>query len=41
MIERRGDTRNCELDGRELLHAMINSSRIRQPSTPPLRLSAP
>jgi hypothetical protein len=42
MIERRGDTRgNCELDERELLHAMINSSRIPQPSTPPLRLSAP
>jgi hypothetical protein len=42
MIERRGATRGtCELDGRELLHAMINSSRIPQPSTPPLRLSAP
>jgi hypothetical protein len=42
MIERRGDARgNYELDGRELLHGMINSSRIPLPSTPPLRLSAP
>jgi hypothetical protein len=33
-----GATAWLELDGRELLHAMINSSRIPQPSTPPLRL---